>query len=246
MVTPTVEPSRWPEHLPPFLRDAATFARDGRLWVQRTAPADAPPIFDVFDSECVRVEQVTLPPGREFIGFGRGSLYAGVRDELDLVYLERYRLEGAAPLSLPNLVEVQIQAAREALRTGGSGWEVFLDPRPELREDSVISLAYDRFVSEGFPVYDRPGIPGFDVRLLQFGGAREYPSRIQVSATLEGFLSRDSFLNRKGDIHIFRVDCDEKGCALGDLFVRLHADGSVSPECWADYFARSEEERRGC
>jgi hypothetical protein len=94
MVTPPVEPSRWPDHLPPFLRDAAAFAPDGRLWVRRTTAADAPPIFDVFDSDGVRVGQVTLPPGREFIGFGRGSLYAAVRDELDLVYLERYRRVG--------------------------------------------------------------------------------------------------------------------------------------------------------
>jgi hypothetical protein len=95
MVTPTVEPSHWSEYLPPFLRDAATFAPDGRLWVQRSAPADAPPIFDVFDSKGVRVGQITLPPGRELIGFGKNALYAAVRDDFDLMYLERYDLAGA-------------------------------------------------------------------------------------------------------------------------------------------------------
>lgn len=38
-----VEPNQWPRYLPPFLRDAATFASDGRLWVQRTTPARDPP-----------------------------------------------------------------------------------------------------------------------------------------------------------------------------------------------------------
>jgi hypothetical protein len=85
-----IEPKRWPEHLPPFLRDAATFAPDGRLWVQRTTTADAPLTFDVFDKNCRRVQQITLPHGRRLIGFGKESVYAVVRDDLDLEYLERY------------------------------------------------------------------------------------------------------------------------------------------------------------
>ena len=92
MARPPEEPTDWPEELPPFLRDAAMFATDGRLWVQRTTPADQPPTFDVFDSEGQRVEQVTLPHGRRLIGFGNGTVYAVSRDELDLEYLERYRL----------------------------------------------------------------------------------------------------------------------------------------------------------
>ena len=92
LAPPLVEPRGWPEHLPPFLRGAATFAPDGRLWVQRSTTADAPPTFDVFDKDCQRVEQMTLPLGRRLLGFGRGTVYAVVRDELDLEYLERYSL----------------------------------------------------------------------------------------------------------------------------------------------------------
>ena len=88
---------KWPEYLPPFLRHRgiARIAPDGRLWVQRTTPADDPPTFDVFDSEGRRIEQVTLPHGRRLIGFGRRTVYAVSRDELDLEYLERFGLDGA-------------------------------------------------------------------------------------------------------------------------------------------------------
>ena len=90
---PSLEPANWPRHLPPFLRDAATFASDGRLWVQRTTPAGDPPTFDVFDSQGRRVEQVFLPQGRRLLGFGLGTLYAVSRDHLDLEYLEQYRVD---------------------------------------------------------------------------------------------------------------------------------------------------------
>ena len=92
-VLPPIEPKRWPRYLPPFLRDAATFAPDGHLWVQRTTTADAPPTFDVFDKAGRRVQQVTLPLGRRLLGFGDGSVYAVMSDEVGLEYLERYRLD---------------------------------------------------------------------------------------------------------------------------------------------------------
>ena len=91
---PLPEPT-WPKLLPPFLSQyAAMFATDGRLWVRRTTPAGDPPLFDVFDSNGVRVQQVTLPVGRRLLGFGNGTVYAVVRDELDLEHLERYSLVG--------------------------------------------------------------------------------------------------------------------------------------------------------
>ncbi len=89
---PDFEPADWPRHLPPFLRDAARFGPDGRLWVQRTTPADAPPSFDLFDPEGLLVEKVALPRGRRLIGFGKESVYAVWRDEFDLEYPERYAM----------------------------------------------------------------------------------------------------------------------------------------------------------
>jgi hypothetical protein len=86
-----LSPSVGLSNLPPFLRYAATLAPDGLLWVQRTTLADAQPTFDVFDKDCWRVQQMTLPPGRRPIGFGNGSVYAVVRGQPDLQYLERSR-----------------------------------------------------------------------------------------------------------------------------------------------------------
>jgi hypothetical protein len=86
------EPTSWPRHLPPFLRDAAIYTPDGRLWIQRTTPWGDPPTFDVFDPAGRLVERVKLPPGRRLIGFGKGTAYSVVRDDLDLEYIELYIL----------------------------------------------------------------------------------------------------------------------------------------------------------
>jgi len=94
MVTrPAVEPD-WPRHLPPFLSDAVHFASDGMLWIQRTTEAGAPPTFDIVDRAGRVVAQMTLPHGRRLVGFGRGTVYLVRKDEVDLEYLERYRLPG--------------------------------------------------------------------------------------------------------------------------------------------------------
>jgi hypothetical protein len=91
---PTFEPSTWPRYLPPFLQNAAMISDDGRLWIQRTTRAGAPQTFDIFDSDGERIEQVILPQGRRLLGFGRGTVYAVIKDEFDLEYVERYRVGG--------------------------------------------------------------------------------------------------------------------------------------------------------
>jgi hypothetical protein len=70
------------------------FSDDGRLWIQRTTRAGAPQTFDIFDSDGERIEQVILPQGRRLLGFGRGTVYAVIKDEFDLEYVERYRVGG--------------------------------------------------------------------------------------------------------------------------------------------------------
>lgn len=87
---PCNPPTRWPDHLPPFLSEAATFASDGRLWVKRTVPAGEPTVFDVIDRSGRVVEQVMLPVGRRLVGFGARDVYLVFRDGVDLEYLERY------------------------------------------------------------------------------------------------------------------------------------------------------------
>lgn len=82
----------WPSRLPPFLRDAARFAPDGTLWVERTTPADAPPRFDLFDAEGRRTTQAELPAvGMRLVGFGKGVVYLVRRDAQGEERLERWR-----------------------------------------------------------------------------------------------------------------------------------------------------------
>jgi hypothetical protein len=71
---------------------AVHFASDGMLWVQRTTPVGEPPTFDVIDETGQVVEQVKLPHRRRLVGFGAGTIYAVRIDDVDLEYLERYRL----------------------------------------------------------------------------------------------------------------------------------------------------------
>jgi hypothetical protein len=90
---------KWPKYLPPFgytgIRSyypSVHFTSDGMLWVLRTTPLGEPQTFDVFDRTGRVVEQIKLPDDRRLVGFGDGTLYAVRIDEVDLEYLERYRL----------------------------------------------------------------------------------------------------------------------------------------------------------
>lgn len=89
---PTLEPTEWPEYLPPFLPGAAVFAPDGTLWIRRTGAADASPVYDLIDGKGQVVRRVNLPKRARLLGFGRGTLYLVRVDDDDLQYLQRYRL----------------------------------------------------------------------------------------------------------------------------------------------------------
>lgn len=164
---------------------------------------------------------------------------------------------GARGQSIPDLAEVQVQAALQVIQEDESGWDVFLDPRPELRTDSVASLVFDSLASTGFPVYDRPDIPGPGVWLLSFWrvepeektgerGPEEGPT---VSVGLQAFhpwSPGSLFIDMYRNGWHFRVICGEGECTLGEPTGLSHADGSIRTECREDYFARSAEERKGC
>jgi hypothetical protein len=86
------EPTDWPEYLPPFLGDPAQVAPNGQLWVRRTAPAGAPPTYDVIDAAGKLVNHVVLPKKTRLVAFGNGVVYLVRMDDDDLQYLGRYRL----------------------------------------------------------------------------------------------------------------------------------------------------------
>ena len=86
----------WPDTKPAFEPNSPRVDLDGNLWVERHGPANSARNYDVFDANGVLQARVTLPAGRQLVGFGRegaGAVYLVFTDEFDLQYLERYRLE---------------------------------------------------------------------------------------------------------------------------------------------------------
>lgn len=91
---PYQEPREWAETLPPFLGGAARFAPDGTLWVERTTEVGRESTFDVFDRGGQLRRRVLLPPASRLVGFGNRALFVVVKDEFDLEYIQRFRMEG--------------------------------------------------------------------------------------------------------------------------------------------------------
>ncbi len=87
----------YPEFKPPFLPryGAPIVTPNGELWVGRSRGPNDPPVYDVFDARGQLTSRVQLPKGTRISGFGRNTLYLFRMDEDDLVYLQRYRLDGA-------------------------------------------------------------------------------------------------------------------------------------------------------
>lgn len=89
------DPGDWPEYLPPFLGQSGQFnvifASDGLLWVRRTGPADAAPLYDVIDRSGRVAFKVQLAKRSRVVGFGNGTVYVVRSDEDDLQYLQRFR-----------------------------------------------------------------------------------------------------------------------------------------------------------
>ncbi len=100
VVEPAVrEPARWPAILPPVTGEPPIFDHQGRLWVGRSTPAGAGPLFDVFDHDGNRDVQVVLPRDTRLLGFGRRWVYLARKDRDDLERVYRHSLPAtlAAP-----------------------------------------------------------------------------------------------------------------------------------------------------
>jgi len=92
-MTPNLPDPEWPASMPPFVY-YETFARpNGELWVLRSHKAADARVYDVFGPASTIVAQVALPPKTRLVGFGNGTVYLVRRDDDDLEYLQRYRLQ---------------------------------------------------------------------------------------------------------------------------------------------------------
>jgi hypothetical protein len=90
-VDEAISETEWPSSKPPFLGGAVWVTPEGEAWVERTVPAGAARVMDVFDAAGNIKERVTLPVDRRLVGFGRGVVYLRYADASDLQFLERYR-----------------------------------------------------------------------------------------------------------------------------------------------------------
>lgn len=88
---PVPEPATWPPSKPPFVAPAM-IAPNGMLWLERSrAVRDVVTSYDVFAPNGRLVERVTMSATRRIVGFGKGRIYVAVRDDDDLLRVERYR-----------------------------------------------------------------------------------------------------------------------------------------------------------
>ena len=86
-----VDDYEWPETLPPFT-GSILVDPEGRAWLRRHQPVGAPFMYDIFTPDAEHAAMMEIAEGHTVMGFGDGVVYATFRDEVDLVYIERYRL----------------------------------------------------------------------------------------------------------------------------------------------------------
>ena len=143
-------------------------------------------------------------------------------------------------------VGVLVEAAHVAIDSMASTATVYLDPRPELREDSLAILTFDALEESGHEVYGQPGIPPRDVWLLSSGEIRAGDEGTEISAQFRAFGDKLGGLNAYSYVMTFRAECDERGCELGRWLHMGHGDGHMSADCWDDFFTRTKEARKRC
>ena len=81
----------WPESIPPFLTGALLTAVDGRLWIRRTASAQAPEtVYDVVDRNGTIAARLTMSPNETLAGIGRTMLYSVLTDDDGVQRLRRH------------------------------------------------------------------------------------------------------------------------------------------------------------
>lgn len=86
-----VDDYEWPETLPPFT-GRILIDPEGRAWLRRHQPVGAPFLYDIFTPDAEHAGTVEIAEGHTVMRFGDGVVYATFRDEVDLVYIARYRL----------------------------------------------------------------------------------------------------------------------------------------------------------
>ncbi|MES2305715.1 MAG: hypothetical protein V4558_09410 [Gemmatimonadota bacterium] len=83
----------WPTNKPAFVDDDVYASSDARIWLRRyTAFTDSTPRYDVLDDAGRLVGRVTLRTSGKVVGFGKGVVYIGERNDDDELQIRRYPL----------------------------------------------------------------------------------------------------------------------------------------------------------
>ena len=80
----------WPDFKPPFIAHFTLVTPEGLIWVQRSMPDGAEPMYDEIDARGRVVRRYLLPKDYRLVGFGKGVVYLTHADEDDLLHLERF------------------------------------------------------------------------------------------------------------------------------------------------------------
>ncbi len=87
---PDPDSFEWPDHKPAFTSNGVWVTPEGDMWVRRHVPAGEPLRFDVFGADAQLKGEVTLPAGRDIVGFGTAAVYVVRTDDMGLQWLEQY------------------------------------------------------------------------------------------------------------------------------------------------------------
>ena len=87
-----IDSYEWPRNLPPFRFGRTIVSNRGELWVERFVSDGEPPVIDVFDRAGRKTGSTELPANRRVVGFGNGFVYLVYTDDVDLQWIERYRI----------------------------------------------------------------------------------------------------------------------------------------------------------
>jgi len=94
---------------------------EGRLWVKRAVPADAPPFFDLFSDDGDYLGSIRLgftPAPYRPLWVRHGSIYTVIEDELDVPYVVRGAVGDALKGSLSPRAPPGVSACEGALVPG--------------------------------------------------------------------------------------------------------------------------------
>lgn len=96
---PDLEPEQyddpwWPDVLPAFHYQTVRVDPLDRAWVHRHDPAGGDSPYDVFDRQGRLALRLAAAGDRRVVGFGAEAVYIAAFDDLDRVFLERYRVPG--------------------------------------------------------------------------------------------------------------------------------------------------------